>query len=113
MFIPQSVVFDVEQALNNSLIFSEDADAPSSTFYPALLFVIFLIVFYGMALWDRWINLRTRELYNRPIYCRSHARYGSVSIISISRTVKDNGFNVAQNGNSPETSVAKTDTEIT
>jgi|SRR6266576_4542820 len=34
MFVPQSAVFDVMQALNYSLISSEDsADTPSSTFY--------------------------------------------------------------------------------
>jgi len=91
MFIPESAIFDMVQYFNNSVIIIEDSsDTPLSTFYPALLFVLFIFVFYGMALWDRWLNLRTRELDNRPIYYRSHAHYGSVSIVSVSRTMKDN-----------------------
>ncbi|KAJ7205636.1 hypothetical protein C8J57DRAFT_1405319 [Mycena rebaudengoi] len=57
-FPSEKTPVDIELGLPTLVQCSNNTSGVSSC---AIIFVFFLLVFYALALWDRWLNLKLRE----------------------------------------------------
>ncbi|KAJ3732369.1 hypothetical protein DFJ43DRAFT_326992 [Lentinula guzmanii] len=89
MFVPASNITrnpHVSMAEGDSTLYSTQTSNNHDHQW-ALVIAVFILIFYALALWDRWIYLKSREIEKLRIL-QAHKYYGSTLQVPIPAKVK-------------------------